>query len=853
MDGALSRRLAVALGLVASSMACSGGGGGDAGSQRPATVEQSLAALGVDTTPTPRVADQATQAPLPDDYSPFGAAQTLNKFDELLAIGFQVPAYNTSTLVTVLDEHENQSSPGTFTTGTRQRFTAATTSWAASSGAAPTTLRAATAGDVDGDGLDELLVVSHTAGDAAVVLRTIQDQPSQWTMADPVEVSSAVPASLALAAGDFDGDGSADVVVAVGTAADVQLVFLAEASGTMALTGKTITLTPVTASPALEVGLAAGNLDHDRAQELAVVVNERFQAGASDSGTSRYWVYDDARTGFAARRQAQRVSATVGGAVRSALVASVAVGDVDGDNVGEVVLGGLTSFDPGGTCAYAYLLLALDGLDASPSLASLGASYQRDLFPAGSDCTALRMRTLHLLAFDRDGDGADEIQANQLSYEDFRQRADPGIPPEPWTTLTQVDPAAATSTLHELFGGSGSTYAGEFSRATSAFAAGDVTRDERADLVVYSQLAAAPAVRVHAISTPPASADPETWREAISIPAAASPAEPLWPILVAANVDHDSMAIRFSQAERRVVFTEPIVIAALAAPPCATDLGQDLDACRTSFGIASSTTTEAEQTWNVTAGVAVGATGGVNVFGIKFETEVTATIKGSYAKKSSSSYTLTKTVTNTTGPLEDAVIFTSIPYDQFTYRILSHWNPEYIGTEVVVSLPRAPIETMVERSFFNANVPAGSIQIDDSVFQHVLGQPETYPTAAEKDALVAAKPELSFGPIDVCQGGGERSLEIVLGTALGGGDTWGVEAELEVKATAGGVIGGFSIGGGYESSLQVTQGTDTSYAGAVSCMASDRFNAGTFYKFGIMSYIHDHPKQPFEVVNYWVE
>jgi hypothetical protein len=852
MRSVLSQWAGAAVALLVVAAACKGGkddGGG--GAARPATVEESLAAFGIDTTPTPRLANKDTGETLPDDYSPFGAAQTFDKLDELLMVGFGLTGFGSETImVSLVEEQQSLSAPGTFTTEALYRPAPASTPWAVSSGAAPATLRAVAAGDVDGDGLEELLVVSYSAGDAAVVLRTIQDRVAQFAAAAPLAVSAATPTSLAVVAGDFDGDGKSDAVVAVATASDVQLVFLTGASGALALTGRTLTLTPLTAAAALEPVLAAGNLDNDRAHELVVVMNERFQSGGGDSGTSRYWIYDDASTGFAPRRQAQRVTANVEGADRSALTASVAVGDIDGDNVGEIVLGGLTSFDPAGTCAYAYLLLALDGLDGG--LAPLGATYRRDLFPAGSVCTGLRMRTLHLLTFDRDGDGADEIQANQLSFQDFRERADAAVPPVPWT-LFPAGPADLT--LHELFGGTGDTYSGEFSRATSAFAAGDLTGDGKADLILYSQHASAPgspAVRVHAVSIDP-SDGVERWREAITLPAAAAPAEPQWPLLATANVDNDSLSIQFAQAERRVVFTEPIVIAALAAPPCASDLGQNLDACRTSFGKGSSTTTDAESTWNVTAGLTVGAEGGVDVFGIKFKTEVTATIKGHYARKSLSSYTLSKRVVNTTGALEDGVIFTTIPYDQFTYRIVSHPDPDLVGKTVVISLPRTPIETLAERGFFNSHVPEGSTQIDASVFKHVLGKPRTYPTVAEKNALVAAKPELTHGPIDVCEGGGERSVEIALGTALGSGDTWGVDAELAVKATTGALITGFSIGGGYESSLQVTHGTDTSYAGTVSCIASGKYNTATAYKFGLMSYIHDASTQPFEVVNYWVE
>jgi hypothetical protein len=811
-------------------------------------VEESLTALGIDIAPTPRIADQATQQPLPESYSPFGAARTLDRFDELLILGFRLSpgSFAFDSIVTVVEEQQSPSSPGTFTTEALYAPAAATTPWAASSGATPTALRAAAAGDVDGDGLEELLVVSHAAGDASVVLRVIQDRVAGFAGAAPIAISSVVPASLAIASGDFDGDGRDDAVVAVGTASSVQLVFLANAGGQLGASGKVVTLTPVSAAPALEVSLAAGNLDNDAPEELAVVMNESFQAGGADSGTSRYWVYDDATTDFAVRRAAQTVSASAGGATRAALAASVAIGDIDGDNVGEVVLAGLTNFDPGGTCAYAYLLIALDELDADParSLGLMGASYQGSLFPAGSSCAALRMRTVHVAALDRDGDGADEIQVNQLAFEDFRQAT-------PWTPLGPAAAGATDVALHRLFGGSGSTYSGEFSRATSALAAGDFTSDKKADLVLYSQFAA-PAVRIYAVSIDPADGQ-ERWRETVAVPAAASPAEPLWPVLVTANVDRDSMSIQYSPAERRVVFTQPIIVAALAAAPCARDLGQNLDACRTSFGTAKSAQVATELTYTVTAGITVGAKTAASIPGLVFEVEVAGSIKASLGVKLNRSYTLTKRVVRTTGPLEDGVIFTSVPYDQFTYRILSHPNPDLIGADVVVSIPRAPIETLVERTFFNAHVPAGAIQVDAAVLAHVPGQPRTYPTAAQKDALISAHPLLFNGPVDVGQGGGSTAVEINLETQLGAGVSFGVEQTLEVKATAANVMAGFTIGQSFGASLQISHGSESYYSGTVSNIAADRYNPGTAYKFGLITYIHDDPRQSFEVVNYWVQ
>ena len=834
----LTQGLIVALGALAA--ACGGGGGGAHTPTRPTGVKESLAALGVDTTATPRVADQATQEPLPETYAPFGAAQTFAKLDEIVAVGFRLDptAFAGDALFTVLEEQQSPNNPGVFTSERLHAPTAASTPWAVASGATPAQRRDVAAGDVDGDGLEELLVLAWDEGAGAVRLWTVQDRLAGFAKGATVEVSAVAPTGLALAAGDFDGDGRADAVAAVVTGTEAQLYFFGSGTGALQPVGRVIRLTPMATAPALEIVLATGNLDHDPAHELVVVLNEAYQVGGAASGTSRFFVYDDAGSGFA-QVAARTVSASAGGANRAAVTAGVAIGDIDGDNVDEVVLGGLTNFDPGGTCAYAYLAFALD--DLPHGLTSLGATYRTNLFPGGSTCGALRLRAVHVKAFDRDADGADEIQVNQLSFEDFRQAG-------PWAPLGEP------LLLRRLFGGTASAYSGEFSRATSAFATGDVTADEREDLLFISQFAAdGNGVRVWGVTLDPVPASPtagqEVWREAVTVPAAAPPAEPAWPVLAAANVDQDSLAIQYSPAERRVVFTEPVVIAALAAAPCATNLGQNLDACRTAFGTAKSTQVETELTFTMSAGILVG--GEINDFGSGFEVE--AVVKGSWGLKTNASYTLTKRVVRTTGPLEDAVIFTSIPYDQFTYTILSHPNPELIGASVVVSLPRSPIETMVERRFFNENVPAGSVQIGTDVFQHVIGTPRTYPTAARKGELISARPELFNGPLDVGQGGGTTTAEINVARALGAGVSYGVEATFQAKTSVASVSVGLTVGAGVESALQITRGTESYYSGSVSNIAADRYNPTSAYKFGLFTYIHEGPQQSFEVVNYWVQ
>ena len=84
---------------------------------------------------------------------------------------------------------------------------------------------------------------------------------------------------------------------------------------------------------------------------------------------------------------------------------------------------------------------------------------------------------------------------------------------------------------------------------------------------------------------------------------------------------------------------------------------------------------------------------GVKVSGV----EVLGTLQGRAAQITSEAYQVTKRIVYTTGPIEDTVIFTTIPLDQYTYEVTSHPDPELIGSKVVISLPREPIEVQVER------------------------------------------------------------------------------------------------------------------------------------------------------------
>ena len=833
----------------------SGGGGSSAPPAKPDTVDQTLVDLGVDIADTPR--EDRNGDPLPEDYSPLGSSKSFEQLDELVMIGFPLDAGSgTSSELTLLELNRD----GTFSTYTDEvLFSPDTvdTPWALSVGETPAALRVADRGDIDKDGLEELLVVYRAPGQSSVELQLYEDETETFVADQNLVISTDPVASLAVASGDYNGDGYAELVVGMVFGNSAQLVFVDNNEGILSLS--TLHKTLPQAYPGSEINLVikSGNLDYDPSDELVVLVNERIlETGNPESGTTRYFVFDDAKKLHIDISNALVQSTAVN---RTAIVADVSLGDVDGDNIDEMVFAGLTHFDPAGTCNYNYLLMVLDDLVHNSE--SLGDLEHQATIHGGCATAKGELRFVHVNTPDLDGDGIPEIQANELIFEDFAS-----FPA--WTPL--YDPHGTQAKLpHESLYANDSGFAARFSQQNSSIVVADLTADKRQDIIFYSQSTnrfEVWGIGVNGTEIPPV--PDKQWRmlKSIAIEPPASTDE-LRPILVPVNVNHGGLAISLEQGSYQLVFTEPVLIAALAAAPCYENLGQNTDACRTTYGIAESSATALENTTTISAGVTVGTNVefSVPVTAIRIA-EVSAKLKVSanLSLSHSSSYTYTESVVYTTGPIEDTVIFTSIPYDIYTYTITSHPDPNVMGNEIVVSMPRSPVTLQVERSFYNANVAHGGPLIDSSVFNHSAGDPTTYPDSTEKDVAVSnyySNPLLTpsqwayeSAQHTTGQGGGDLTAEINVAIESALGVAVGVEAEFEMEATAGVIVAGFSIGLSNETSLQISHGSESTYGGTVANFPSAQFAANT-YNWGLFTYVmDDHASgQKFEVLNFWVD
>jgi hypothetical protein len=320
-------------------------------------------------------------------------------------------------------------------------------------------------------------------------------------------------------------------------------------------------------------------------------------------------------------------------------------------------------------------------------------------------------------------------------------------------------------------------------------------------------------------------------------------------------VDGDGTVLQAVPRSHMVVYSSPLVIAALAAPPCKFGIGQNLDACTTSYGRSATSSGTSEVALSQTFGHAVGWEGSMPFSSVKakVKAEIEFELKETWGESSST----TVSTTYSTGPLEDTVIFTTVPYDRYEYKVLQHQRADMVDTRYYVLRPREAITVMVQRGFFNDVTPADSVKIDDSVFVHTIGDPTTYRNRAQKDQVMdqatTELPSYQNGAQRVGQGTGS----VELGLAIGVEKSFGLGLEIMGKMTwetSAGASVEWSVGFGAEFSCSLSRGNEMSYVGTVGNIDAEHF-VNEQYAFGLFTHYHTDPAsgQTFEVVDFWVE
>jgi hypothetical protein len=321
------------------------------------------------------------------------------------------------------------------------------------------------------------------------------------------------------------------------------------------------------------------------------------------------------------------------------------------------------------------------------------------------------------------------------------------------------------------------------------------------------------------------------------------------------DVDADSPVVRFT-GRHELRFADPQVVAVIASPPFWGDIQleeENLGNCSTDFSKSTSTGSESAHSFSVSAGVSIGTSFEAPLFGKSVaSTEIKATFSASfdYRMATSTSTSIERGFSCPAG--EDEVIATCIPFDVYTYEVLSSPVDSDVGSTFTLNVPREPQLMGFEREHFN-ELNAGRLTIDQSVLVHTIGDPHSYADKATMQDLIKAA------------GGNHLWDSTGLTVGVSNGLTWdavtqeqstsetfglGIGFEFETETTAGGVLFGTQLGFEYGYEATVETGEGTTIHGAVPDLPPGTDIATYQYQYGIAAY---KAGTTYFVVTYWVE
>ncbi len=338
------------------------------------------------------------------------------------------------------------------------------------------------------------------------------------------------------------------------------------------------------------------------------------------------------------------------------------------------------------------------------------------------------------------------------------------------------------------------------------------------------------------------------------------------PRLVFPNVDDDSMIVKL--VDHDTYLGDNIVVAVVAAPPCSEDLGQNVDECMTTVDIAHYEQVEDAEYFGVHAGVLFGFEADVSIFDIDiFSFEADVTVGAGYNEKNSKG----TMITDGNGwdwTENNSVIFEFYMYDRYKYKVLSHpEDPRQEGEFIYVNIPRGRHIQQVDLEYYNANngtqrdidrtiikdlpVPGdlntypNKQMVENDIFAgrpdyHILGISDT-PQGFPKNQRGSIRPNLTSNKYESVEWQVEGTIDAVLKSCVGAG----------VKACSG-VSASGEIGYAYNR----TWGKETTISGTIQGMSPEASQKWGFLAGGIYAYREiiesEEENQKILVVNYYV-
>ena len=349
-----------------------------------------------------------------------------------------------------------------------------------------------------------------------------------------------------------------------------------------------------------------------------------------------------------------------------------------------------------------------------------------------------------------------------------------------------------------------------------------------------------------------------------------------------ADLDDDSTDVEYLGPDlgHELVFSRPIILAALASPPywaikkADGENIQNFGNSLTQFGRSIGSSVGGSAKVGVSLGlvfggeaiVGVGANGRVtDKTTLKFSADFSFDVEAGYERS----------ISYETYAGSDAVLFSSMPVDYYYYRVtkVGPGSKYTLGQILAVKKQRPAMLQFTDIQYFNDN-NGNYPDIDAAIFGHTIGRPFTYPSLARAMGQAILEPQQWFlmdqiGSGIVPRGNLYNTMSYSTSLSAGVSAEFQFEAEHEVECAAG-VLAGFSVSGrvGFSVTTKTTFGE--SISGSVGGLDPDFYRPENLYKWGIFSHVgavgnptfpmwvkdsagKDVLSFPFKVINYWVE
>jgi hypothetical protein len=687
--------------------------------------------------------------------------------------------------------------------------------------------------DTNGDGHDEIITAVFDVANGKLIIKETRYSGGAYSRKDVATISDSeitqakigyrIDAVGDIAAGDIDGDGKEEIIVVY---LSKLLIFDDASTGYSQLVNKTIT-SIASANQILKV--KTGDFDQDGKDEIVVTNGTGIP---NNTTTAQYTIYDDIANDSTLSSPLvsnQPITAyftsgiidfvsnpSMTGTTRNLEAARIAVGDFNGDGLPDIAFAGNSSSDKG-----CYLFILKTSMDKN-------SKPQFNFLPAVAYDSSYEYSAPPIDAGDIDGDGVDDIVM--------------------WKGVYALTSSETVSLMGETITATG--------KPIYDIKVGDIDGDYKAEIVILYNLESVwiyeynSALKIAAKSSVPfyvTNSNTVSWGS-IALPSTKKGSEVL---------EYTGHAVQF---------TDPRIIAVLAAPPYYASLdGKDsgtvqpyLGNIGTSFGKSNSTQSETGNTFGFNVSFSWGATVSCPLWNSVASSEMKTTLSHSFNWTSTTAEEKTYSYSYTNGTSDDMVVFSVIPFDVYSYKVLNSSDTNLVGQTVTISLPKKPITTSQSVTFYNAN-NGDYFDVSKDVLVHTIGQPFTYATSDGMAKIMVDHPKGLYIPTSYGQTVGEGTSATTLSMqsteTKSKNFSYDLSLSNEMEMVAAGILVGRSIGFNYGYSYSTSVSNSTEIEGQVSNIVSPYYKLDRRFTWGLMAYPYKDSvsNQSFNVITYWVD